>query len=466
MRHKLYVLAGLLVSLMLVAGGCGDSDEPARHHHGLNDLVREVNSRSQKLVQATAAYGEALNAFNELDPLTAGANLRPALQGMVAAGHQFLEQLDAYGELMEDYQRRKASTPFAAKSSHEVLTLALGPDLVYTIGKLLEDGLTDVEIIMALLDAPEHEIDWDEADRLIKEYKQKHTANAVHAGSAGLAGTFGGIIIGGAAAAALLPATVVVGAGIGGGIVVGAIWSWCTRSRRKTGADEDYEVCMFSAVEGEVTELPNGEMGVAFTLPEGGPGTMCLHAPGMEPICLDDLELDEDGIELAPDFSPPPEDPVPAPAPPGGQEFNLTRFDLEGEPRLYANFVMVTPDMDDLMSILISSAGDMMGAWTAQNMQVQFNTSLITGPGTYPVGSEVTQDHVAVLYSPGTDRLGEGGRPFLSTSGQLTLTRFDDRIVGSITANMETPYSDSEPPGTGVMEATFNVAGMRLPGGF
>lgn len=147
--------------------------------------------------------------------------------------------------------------------------------------------------------------------------------------------------------------------------------------------------------------------------------------------------------------------------------FTLDTFTLPTESSWTPAFVQVTPDVG--MGVIIGAIGsttDIIQMVTLPNLQVQMNTSQITGAGTYTiVGDDATTQPAAILYSPGTTAAAAGNRyVYTSSSGSITLsawgTATGDHITGSFTTTAKTDTSTLNPatnlPYSGMIGGTFD----------
>ena len=153
----------------------------------------------------------------------------------------------------------------------------------------------------------------------------------------------------------------------------------------------------------------------------------------------------------------------------GANAFTLTDFSLPGEGSMTPAWALLAPDAGGLGWLVgaIASTTDIASLYQLKNLQVQMNTSLITGAGSYTiVGDDVTTGPAAILYSPGTDAAAAGtGKVFTSTGGTITLSAWGSNIGDHITGSFAATMSDGEStPTTGTMGADFDfVVGAANP---
>jgi len=283
----------LIVSFVFAGcggGGGGGGDIP----ESFDELSEAANDQSADLAASAKAFADAYNALSEFDPTTAtGTDVVKPLEDMVAAGETFDADLDRYNELIEAYGAKTASA--SVSKGVNVTKQSVDPLLVLDIKNLIEAGKTEADAINAMI---ANGADPDDINAAMNEYKIKHMGNAFRTGVTAIVGAGAGAIAGAAAATAGAPVLVVTGIAVGTGVVIGAIWSWCTSpSSMVIKADGDSQTCSIATVEGTTITLPDGSTGVAYTLPQGGPGNLCLHADGMAPVCVN-TTVDSDGNKI------------------------------------------------------------------------------------------------------------------------------------------------------------------------
>ncbi len=141
--------------------------------------------------------------------------------------------------------------------------------------------------------------------------------------------------------------------------------------------------------------------------------------------------------------------------------FAIDTFTLPTESTWIPAYADMMPDMGSGISIAaVAATSDIMNMVAYQNIQIQFNTSLVTGPGTYTIiGNDPTVGAAAVLYSPGTTAALAGGHyVYSSISGTVTLsawgTAIGDHITGTFTSTLQ--ETDTTPSKSGGMSGTFD----------
>ena len=281
--------------LSFVLSGCGGGGGSGGNiPESFDELSEAANDQSVDLTASAKAFADAYNALSEFDPTTAtGEDIVKPLEEMVAAGEAFQADLDRYNELIEAYGAKTASA--SVSKGVGVTKQSVDPLLVLDIGNLIEAGKSEADAINEMIAGG---ADPDDIHAAMNEYKTKHMGNAFKTGVTAIVGGGAGAVAGLAAATAGAPVLVVTGIAIGTGVVVGAIWSWCTSSSSMVvKADGDSQTCSIATVEGTTITLPDGSTGVAYTLPQGGPGNLCLHAEGMAPVCVN-TTVDSDGNKI------------------------------------------------------------------------------------------------------------------------------------------------------------------------
>lgn len=293
LKIRALVVGIVLPCFMVWLGACGSSGGSSSGSTPIpedySELVSTTNTQSKTLGTDAKDFAQKFNAFNEFDPTTASGSAKMTpINEMLDAAEVFEASLNSYNALIEAYdskiQAAKGLSP--AKQSVDAL-------LVSDIADLISAGKTDAEAIQEMINRGEDENDIHAA---INAYKLKHTGSAFRTGVTAIVGSGAGAIAGLTAATAGAPVLIVTGITIGTGIVVGAIWSWCTSSSGKSLKEDSSvgDTCSIAAVDGTTVELPDGSMGVAITLPKGGPGNLCMHIDGKAPLCVE-TTVDETG---------------------------------------------------------------------------------------------------------------------------------------------------------------------------
>lgn len=305
MKTFLHVsIATLFMVLMVACGsGGGNSNKEAQSSssssssssadistYSFEETAMALNTRSKDLGSSLKTFIIAYNAMNKLDTKSAtGKEMLTQLENMVSTAEPFYEDLRVYQELLKHYDGYLyGSAPHLRQS--------VDPLLVSDVADLIKSGKSEADAINTLI--AKGYADNDIADA-INSYKKKHMGKAFKTGMTALVGSGAAAVAGLAATTAGAPVLVVTGIAVGTGIVVGAVWSWCTGSNSAKQRYNDH-ICAIAAVEGKTITLPNGDMGLAIALPQGGPGSMCMHVEGSAPICID-TTIDAEGNTIVAD---------------------------------------------------------------------------------------------------------------------------------------------------------------------
>jgi len=276
----------LLVTMIILMSACVDvSDEESSSSSSdatstsYQETSESLNSRSKNLTLSGQDFVEKFNALSLFDPESAtGDEIVAPLEEMLVAAEALHADLEIYQSLLLQYD---------AQLNHKASPMrqSVDPLLILDIANLVKEGKKEADVINELIKSGE---DPTAAREAVAAYKKKHLGNAFRTGVSTLVGGGAGAVAGLVAASVSAPVLVVTGAAIGTGVVVGAIWSWCTSPSNAIGLREgDNHVCSMAMIEESVVELPNGEKGLAITLPQGGPGSLCMHVEGKAPLCID-----------------------------------------------------------------------------------------------------------------------------------------------------------------------------------
>jgi len=283
---------GLVFTLMTGCGGGGGSETsnpppsstppPSTTPPPSNSFEKVsegLNVQNVKLSSSTHEWIGKYNTLMAFDPTGKSMDeMLSTLNGVTISAQDMLTDLEKYQSLLANYHDYTTTT----KSLD--LRQSVDPLLIFDIKNLIKKGLEEKEILEKMKQDGYSEEDIAKAmkDKTIKNMKDvvNFGASAVFGGGAA---AFGGLALG----AANAPVLVVVGGATLVGIAAGAFFSWCTSPNEKMLAIKatSEQVCSMASMQTETVKLPNGETGLALTLPAGN-GTLCMHIEGKAPVCI------------------------------------------------------------------------------------------------------------------------------------------------------------------------------------
>lgn len=279
---------GLVFTLMTGCGGGGGSETssppPSSNPPPSSSLTFEkvsegLNVQNVKLSSSTHAWIGKYNTLMAFDPTGKSMDeMLSTLNGMTASAQEMLVDLEEYQSLLAHYHEYTTT----AKSLD--LRQSVDPLLIYDLKLLIDKGLKEHEILEQMKKDGYSDIDVAKAmkDKTIVGLKDvtNFGASALFGGGAA---AFGGLALGAAGA----PVLVVVGGATLVGMAAGAFFSWCTSPNESMLAIKatSEQVCSMASMQTKTVKLPNGETGLALTLPAGN-GTLCMHFEGKAPVCI------------------------------------------------------------------------------------------------------------------------------------------------------------------------------------
>lgn len=191
-------------------------------------------------------------------------------------------------------------------------------------------------------------------------------------------------------------------------------------------------------------KLPTPEAPYLYYGAPTQPGTYTLTAASAKfPRSKDAVKIIIPG-EQKPQPQPPaggavPEDKTPPPSG-AGVSFVLTEFSIPGQ-SMRASFITISPPALGVVILMVNASFNPLAAIAMPSMQVQLNVSKITGPGTYALGRDATQDAACVVYSGG---LSAKGVVYSSIGGTLALREWSLQPGGRISGTFEASMADTE----------------------
>ncbi len=317
MKKFIHVVISMIALMMLSAcgGGGGDTEvvTPPPVALTFKEVSEDLAKQSYAMTLSSKAFIEKYNVFAAFDPFTAtGDAIIAPIEEMLAAGQIYLKDLENYNALMaQHYSYISSST----SSQIELFVSAsdLNPSPEAQLGAFMANGQSRLEALAALraakkpdgsplyTDAEIQQAAFDSQKEYVLDGAKMMIINSISTvtGLVATAITGAGIVLSTGAVATTAP--VLIPAAIAG-VVVGTgtsfVLNWCYPSTPSEKLERDVEgddaVCSMFSGSLTAVQLPNGEAGYALSLPQGGPGTLCMHIEGKSPLCFD-TTIDAEG---------------------------------------------------------------------------------------------------------------------------------------------------------------------------
>ncbi|OVE81849.1 hypothetical protein BVY03_02605 [bacterium K02(2017)] len=263
-----------------------------------NSVIKTSENQIKNLSTTNKDVTESLNTLLEFDPDTAsGDDITKPFDDFLVKLQLLVDNLEYYQDLMDAYNTHLSNSSSSSNLvTPQIQYQSVDPLLLLDIKDWMKAGLNEKEIIDKLKAQGASDEDIAAA---VKKATDKVGKSGIKFGLTavfgGGAGAFGGLLAGSLGA----PVLVSVGVGAAVGLTAGAFFSYCTsgsssnkKLKYQTATSGDY--CAIATVDTKVVTLPDGSKGLIFSLPQGGPGKMCVHLEGSAPICFS-TKVDADG---------------------------------------------------------------------------------------------------------------------------------------------------------------------------